>query len=175
MDAGPLTPDPAHSRGPEDALVTLVEFGDFGCPHCAASRMPIEGLVERLGRVRMVWRHFPDPELHPGADLAAEAAEEAAAQGRFWPMHDALLGHQGSFDAPGLTRLGAELGLDVEALGAALAERRHRAAVEADQQGGRELGVSGTPTFFIGGRLVTAHWTALRELLPGAVAAAEAR
>ena len=175
MDAGPLTPDAAHSRGPEDALVTLVEFGDFGCPHCAASRMPIESLVERLGQVRMVWRHFPDPELHPGADLAAEAAEEAAAQGRFWPMHGALLDHQGSFDAPGLTRLAAQLGLDVEAFGAALADRRHRAAVEADQRGGRDLGVSGTPTFFIDGQRVAAHWTALRELLPSTLTAAEGR
>jgi protein-disulfide isomerase len=174
MEAGPLTPDPAHSRGPDGALVTLVEFGDFGCPYCAASRMPIETLVERLERVRMVWRHFPDPELHPGADLAAEAAEEAAAQGRFWPMHEALLAHQGRFDAPGLTRLAADLGLDVEAFGAALAERRHRAAVEADQSAGRELGVSGTPTFFIDGTLITAHWTALRDLLPAALAEAEA-
>jgi protein-disulfide isomerase len=175
MEAGPLTPDPARSRGPEDALVTLVEFGDFGCPYCAASRMPIETLVERLARVRMAWRHFPDPELHPGADLAAEAAEEAALQGRFWPMHEALLAHQGSFDAPGLTRLAAELGLDVEAFGAALAERRHRPAVEADQGAGRELGVRGTPTFFIDGELVAAHWTTLRDLLPAALAEAESR
>jgi protein-disulfide isomerase len=175
MEAGPLTPDPAHARGPEDALVTLVEFGDFGCPYCAASRMPIESLVERLERVRLVWRHFPDPELHAGADLAAEAAEEAAAQGRFWPMHKALLAHQGGFDTPGLTRLAAELGLDVEAFGGALAERRHRPAVEADQRAGRELGVSGTPTFFIDGELVAAHWTALRDLLPAALADAGAR
>ncbi len=176
MDAaGVLVPDPAHTRGPEDAVVTLVEFGDFGCPYCAASRMPIESLVSRLERVRMVWRHFPDPELHPGADLAAEAAEAAAAEGRFWPMHEALLSHQGEFDAPGLTRVAAELGMDVERFGAALGEHRYRPAVEAEQRAGRELGVTGTPTFFIDGERVNAHWTELRNLLPLAVAAAEGR
>lgn len=174
MEAGALVPDPAHTRGPDDALVTLVEFGDFGCPYCAASRLPIESLLDRLGRVRLLWRHFPDPELHPGADLAAEAAEAAAAEGRFWQMHEALLAHQGAFDGPGLTRIAAELSLDVERFGAALSEHRNRPAVEADVSAGRELGVRGTPTFFIDGERVETHWTTLRELLPRALAAAEA-
>jgi protein-disulfide isomerase len=171
--SGILVPEPAHILGPADAPVTLVEFGDFGCPFCAASRMPIEGLVKRLERVRLVWRHFPDPELHPGADLAAEASEAAAAEDAFWPMHEALLGRGGAFDIAGLTRQAAELGLDVERFGAALHERRFRGSVEADVAAGREHGVTGTPTFFIDGERVNAHWTELRNLLPAAVAEAE--
>jgi len=174
MDAsGALVPEPAHLLGPIDAPVTLVEFGDFGCPYCAAAKLPIEALVKRLERVRMVWRHFPDPELHAGADLAAEASEAAAAEDAFWPLHDALLRHAGAFDAAVLTRQAAELGLDVERFGAALSDRRFRPVVEADLRDGREHGVTGTPTFFINGERVNAHWTELRTLLPEALAAAE--
>lgn len=165
-----LAPDRSRVLGPEDATVTLVEFGDFGCPHCAAARLAVEGLVRRLGRVRLAWRHFPDPELHPGADLAAEAAQAAAEEDCFWPMQEALLAHQGAFDAPGLTRLAAELGLDVAAFGSALSGRRFRADVERDVALGRAHGVTGTPTFFIGEERVNAHWTELRSLLPRALA-----
>lgn len=164
-----LVPESAHILGPADAPVTLVEFGDFGCPYCAAAWMPVESLVLRLERIRLVWRHFPDPELHPGADLAAEASEAAADQDAFWPMHQALIAHQGEFDEAVLSRLAAELGLDVPSFDAALAERRFSSKVEADQRDGLARGVTGTPTFFINGERMNAHWTELRTLLPRAV------
>lgn len=170
MDAAELlVPDSAHILGPAEAPITLVEFGDFGCPHCASSRMPVEGLVLRLQVVRLVWRHFPDAELHPGADLAAEASEAAGEQDAFWPMHEAMLAHQGAFDPGSLSKQAADLDLDVKRIDAAMEEHRFLSTVEADQRAGRELGVTGTPTFFIDGERVNAPWTELRRLLPQAV------
>lgn len=167
--ADPLVPRQAHVTGSQEPLVTLVEFGDFGCPYCAAAHRPVKDLVLRLGSVRMVWRHFPDPELHPGADLAAEASEAAAEQGAFWPFHDALLAHQGSFDVELLAGLAADLRLDAGRIRTALRERRFQWKVEEDQRTGRKVGVTGTPTFFINGERVTGPWAGLRKLLPAAV------
>lgn len=167
----PLVPDIAHNLGPTDAAVTLIEFGDFGCPHCAAARMPIESLVLRLGQVRLIWRHFPDTELHPGADLAAEASEAAAEQEAFWPMHEALLAHQGGFARDGLHELASDLGLDVEKLDAAMEDRRFAPRIEGDIRDARDNGVGGTPTFFVNGERHTGHWTELRTALPRAISA----
>src|SRR3954454_19683746 len=80
-----------HVLGADRPAVTLVEYGDFGCPYCFAAKRPVESLLERYDSLRLVWRHLPDPELHPGADLAAELSELAAANGRFWDAHDMLL------------------------------------------------------------------------------------
>ncbi|MDQ2623451.1 MAG: DsbA family protein [Actinomycetota bacterium] len=169
LAGGALFPERPHVLGPAQAAVTLVEFGDFGCPYCAAADRPVKDLVSRLESVQMIWRHFPDPELHPGADLAAEASEAAAEQGAFWPFHDALLGHQGSFDVELLTGLAADHGIDADRIRTALRERRFRSKVEEDQFAGRKLGVTGTPTFFIDGERVTGPWAGLRKLLPAAV------
>lgn len=172
FDPNQLVPESARSLGPSDALVTLVEFGDFGCPYCAAASTPVLKLALRLEDVRVVWRHFPDRELHQGADLAAEASEAAAEQGSFWPYHDRLLAHQGAFDAELLDDLAVDLDLDTDGFRAALAERRFRQTVEADVRDGRKLGVTGTPTFFIDGQRVEGPWAGLRDLLPAAVSRA---
>lgn len=164
-----------HALGPEDALVTLLEFGDFGCPHCAAARMPIKSLIERLGSVRLVWRHFFDTELHPGADLAAEASEAAAAQGSFWQMHQALLEHQGAFDRAGLRMTAATLALDLARFDEEMDERRWLEAVTADVADAERRGVAVTPTFFIDDDRIDGPWTQLREAVPAAVEAARRR
>jgi protein-disulfide isomerase len=157
-----------HALGPRDATTVLLEFGDFGCPHCAAARIPIAGLVERLGTVTLAWRHFFDTDLHPGADLAAEASEAAAAQGAFWPMHKALLEHQGAFDEGGLRSIAESLGLDMARFDEEMGERRWREAVAEDVEEARRRGVTGTPTFFIDDERLNGSWTRLRTVLPAA-------
>lgn len=158
-----------HAMGPEDAPITLLEFGDFGCPHCAAARLSIESLIERLGCVRLVWRHHFDTELHPGADLAAEASEAAAAQNAFWPMHQRLLEHQGGFDGKGLRAIASDLALDLARFDAEMEQRSWREVVASDAEEAERRGVTGTPTFFIDEERVDGSWTQLRTLLPAAV------
>ena len=159
-----------HTLGPADASTVLLEFGDFGCPHCAAARIPIEGLIERIGSVTLVWRHFYDTDLHPGADLAAEASEAAAAQGAFWPMHKALLEHQGAFDGDGLRSIASSLDLDTARFDEEMRERRWREAVARDVEEADRRSVTGTPTFFINDERLNGSWTQLRTVLPAAAA-----
>ena len=147
--------DPArdHIRGPVDAPVTLVEYGDFQCPYCGQAEQAIrELLAEYADQVRYVWRHLPLSDVHPNAQLAAEAAEAAAAQGRFWEMYDTLLGHQDELEPKNLVSHAEELGLDTERFERELREREHAARVREDVQSADESGVSGTPTFFVNGR-----------------------
>jgi protein-disulfide isomerase len=150
--AQPVDPDNDHLRGPEDAPVTLVEYGDFECPYCGQAEPIVRDLLTDFGDVRYVWRHLPLDDVHPRARQAAEAAEAAAAQGRFWEMHDLLLGHQDALRPKDLVRYAEELGLDVERFVDDL--RRHAYAARiADDVGSADLsGVTGTPTFFINGR-----------------------
>ena len=108
-----VDPERDHIRGPDDAPVTLLEYGDFECPYCGQAEQVIRELLLSAGTdVRYVWRHLPLNDVHPRAQLAAEASEAAAAQGRFWEMHDALLADQDSLRASDLQRHAAELGLD---------------------------------------------------------------
>jgi Na+/H+ antiporter NhaA len=147
--------DPArdHVRGPEDAPVTLLEYGDFECPYCGRAEHVIRELLSAAGSdVRYVWRHLPLNDVHPFAQGAAEAAEAAAAQGRFWEMHDRLLSHQDELRPIDLTRHARELGLDVERFTADLHNHEHADRVLTDVSSADESGVSGTPTFFINGR-----------------------
>jgi Na+/H+ antiporter NhaA len=148
--------DPArdHIRGPEDAPVTLVEYGDFECPYCGRAEGTIrELLASSFGdEVRYVWRHLPLNDVHPHAQLAAEAAEAAAEQGRFWEMHDALLRHQGALSTSHLSAYAEELGLDGARLLKDLRQRRYEPRVGDDVASADESGVSGTPTFFVNGR-----------------------
>jgi protein-disulfide isomerase len=148
-----VDPERDHIRGPEDAPVTLLEYGDFECPYCGQAEQVIRELLVSLGSdVRYVWRHLPLNDVHPRAQLAAEAAEAAAAQGAFWEMHDALLEHQDELRPADLGERARELGLDVDRLVADLREHSYANRVLADVASADESGVSGTPTFFINGR-----------------------
>ena len=147
--------DPArdHARGPEDAPVTLLEYGDYECPYCGQAEVVIRDLLESFGDdVRYVWRHLPLNDVHPNAQMAAEAAEAAAAQGAFWGMHDKLLEHQDELSPPDLTRDAEELDLDVERFWDDLRERVHAPRIAEDVGSADASGVAGTPTFFINGK-----------------------
>jgi Na+/H+ antiporter len=148
----PVDPERDHIRGPMDAPVTVVEYGDFECPYCGQAEPVIRELLASDGDVRYVWRHLPLTDVHPHAQLAAEAAEAAAAQGAFWAMHDRLFDHQDALTMTDLVRYAEELGLDVEAFERDLRERRHADRVAADLESADLSSVSGTPTFFINGR-----------------------
>jgi Na+/H+ antiporter NhaA len=141
-----------HVRGPADAPVTVVEYGDFECPYCGQAEPVIRELLAGHGDVSYVWRHLPLNDVHPRAQLAAEASEGAAEQGAFWEMHDLLLSHQDELKPMDLTRHAEQLGLDVERFREDL--RRHTGAgrVAEDVDSADISGVSGTPTFFINGR-----------------------
>lgn len=150
--AAPVDPDRDHLRGPEDAHITVVEYGDFECRYCGQAEHLIRKLLAEHDDVRYVWRHLPLADVHPHAQLAAEAAEAAAVQGAFWEMHDLMIEHQEALRMPDLVRYAAELRLDVERFRDDL--RRHVGAVRvAEDVDSADLsGVSGTPTFFVNGR-----------------------
>jgi Na+/H+ antiporter NhaA len=148
-----VDPDRDHARGPEDAPVTLVEYGDYQCPYCGQAEIVIRELLLSFGDdVRYVWRHLPLNDVHPNAQRAAEATEAAAAQGAFWGMHDKLLEHQDELAPPDLARYAEELGLDVERFWDELRRHVHDPRVAEDVASADASGVSGTPTFFINGR-----------------------
>jgi Na+/H+ antiporter NhaA len=148
-----VDPERDHIRGPHDARVTLLEYGDFECPYCGRAEHVIRDLLLSVGSdVRYVWRHLPLNDVHPHAQLAAEAAEAASAQGRFWEMHDALLARQDELLPNELQRHAEALGLDLERFTDDLRTHRHAGRVFADVASADESGVSGTPTFFINGR-----------------------
>jgi Na+/H+ antiporter NhaA len=167
--------DPArdHFRGPIDAPVTVVEYGDFECPYCGRAEPAVRELLQAFGDLRYVWRHLPLSDVHPNAQLAAEASEAAAAQGAFWEMHDLLFEHQDALRPTDLIGYAEQLGLDVERFTDDL--RTHAAAARvADDVDSADLsGVTGTPTFFINGRR---HYGAYDiDALSAAVRAAGAR
>jgi protein-disulfide isomerase len=148
-----VDPDRDHIRGPEDAPVTLVEYGDYECPYCGQAEVVIRELLDSFGDdLRYVWRSLPLNDVHPHAQMAAEAAEAAAAQGAFWPMHDSLLDRPDQLTALDLTRRAEELGLDIERFWDELRGREHAARVAQDVASADASGVAGTPTFFINGR-----------------------
>ncbi|HEX3489321.1 MAG TPA: Na+/H+ antiporter NhaA [Streptosporangiaceae bacterium] len=148
----PVDPDRDHIRGPARAPVTIVEYGDFECPYCGQAEPVVRELLAGHGDVRYVWRHLPLTDVHPHAQLAAEAAEAAADQGAFWPMHDLLLRHQDALLLPELLGYAAETGLDAERFRDYLSRRAGAARVAEDVDSADLSGVSGTPTFFINGR-----------------------
>jgi Na+/H+ antiporter NhaA len=147
--------DPArdHVRGAPAAPVTLVEYGDFECPYCGQAEPAIRDLLAAHGTdLRYVWRHLPLSDVHPNAQLAAEATEAAGAQDAFWPMHDRLLTHQDALSPMELYRHADALGLDVARFSDDLRSRRHAARIRDDVASADASGVSGTPTFFVNGR-----------------------
>jgi Na+/H+ antiporter NhaA len=147
-----VDPDRDHVRGPINAPVTVVEYGDFECPYCGQAEPVVRELLRDFGDVRYVWRHLPLNDVHPRAQLAAEAAEAAAGQGAFWEMHDLLLGNQGALRLPDLIGYAEQLGLDIERFTNALRAHAGAARVAEDVDSADLSGVSGTPTFFINGR-----------------------
>jgi protein-disulfide isomerase len=141
-----------HIQGPDSAPVTLVEYGDFECPYCGRAYPIVKALQERLGdRLRFVFRNFPLNNAHPHAEHAAEAAETAAAQGRYWEMHDRLYEHQRALDDAHLERYAADVGLDVARFNREMEAGEHRPRVREDFLSGVRSGVNGTPTFFVNG------------------------
>jgi protein-disulfide isomerase len=146
-----VDPNRDHMRGPRDAEITVIEFGDFECPYCGQAEPVVRELLANTG-VRYVWRHLPLSDVHPQAALAAEAAEAAAAQGKFWEMHDLLLSRQNALGPKDLMRYADELGLDVERFHDDLQRHAHEARVAQDVESADLSGVSGTPTFFINGQ-----------------------
>lgn len=158
----PIGPDD-HYLGPVDAPVTLIEYGDYECPHCARAQAILPVVLERLGdHVRYVYRHFPLTDIHPHAAVAAEAAESVAVHGgeeAFWDMHNMLFANQDALDIDDLLGYAQAAGVDVEAVAQDLAQRRERGRVRADVQGAMRCGVGGTPTFFINGHRYEGNWT----------------
>lgn len=143
-----------HVQGPEAAPITLVEYGDFECPHSRRAVSIVETLQKRLGdQVRFVFRHFPLIEKHPHARQAAEAAEAAAAQGKFWEMYRRLFKNPFELEEEDLVFYADELGLDAERFARELQEHVHAGRVKKDVESGVESGVTGTPDFFINGVL----------------------
>jgi protein-disulfide isomerase len=148
----PVTEDRDHFQGPADAAVTLVEYGDYECPFCGAAYPIIKEVQARTGEVlRFVFRNFPITTSHPHAERAAEAAEAAAAQGRFWEMHDLLYENQKRLRDQDLRAYAERLGLDVEPFDRDLAEHVHVARIHEDFMSGVRSGVNGTPTFYVNG------------------------
>jgi protein-disulfide isomerase len=141
-----------HLRGPAEARVTLVEYGDYECPYCEEAYGVIETLRAQMGeQLRFVYRHFPRTEIHSHAQAAAEAAEAAGGQQKFWEMHETLYTHSSALDGRHLIDYGAVLGLDTTQFRRALHERSHQSRVREDFHGGMRSGVTATPTLFIGG------------------------
>ena len=150
--AAPVDPRRDHIRGPEAAQVTLVEYGDFECPYCGRAEPAIRDLLADFGDVRYVWRHLPLTDVHPHAELAAEAAEAAAAQGAFWPMHDMLLRRQDALRPGDLVGYADGLGLDLERFARDLRRHAYASRVAEDVETADLATVSGTPTFFVNGQ-----------------------
>ena len=132
--------------------MTLVEYGDFECPYCGQAEPVVRELLADFGDLRYVWRHLPLNDVHPNAQLAAEAAEAAAAQGAFWPMHDLLLEHQGELGPKDLMRYAEKLHLDVQSFIEDLRNHRWGEHVAEDIEGADVSGAAGTPSFFVNGQ-----------------------
>jgi protein-disulfide isomerase len=168
-----VDPQRDHVRGPDKSPVTLVEYGDFECPYCGQAEPAVRELLADFGDIRYVWRHLPLTDVHPNAQLAAEASEAAARQGAFWKMHDLLLDHQDALRAQDLMAHANDLGLDPDRFREDLEQHVGAARVAEDVDSADQSGVSGTPTFFVNGRR---HYGAYDlDTLSAAVRVARAR
>jgi protein-disulfide isomerase len=148
----PVSDDRDHIQGPAVAPVTLVEYGDYQCPFCGAAYPIIKDVQARMGEgLRFVFRNFPISTSHPNAELAAEAAEAAAVQGRFWEMHDLLYENQDRLGSENFHAYAERLGLDLATFDSELAAHAYAARVREDFMSGVHSGVNGTPTFYVNG------------------------
>ncbi len=150
--AVPVDPERDHIRGPKDAKVTLVEYGDFECPYCGRAEPIIRELLAGFGDLQYVWRHLPLSDVHPQAQIAAEASEAAADQDHFWEYYDLLLTHQDALMVRDLVAYAQQLGLDVERFQEHLRKRKGSSRIAEDVESADRSNVSGTPSFFINGR-----------------------
>jgi protein-disulfide isomerase len=154
-----------HILGPEDAPVTLVEYGDFECPYCGAAHLILKEVLDVMtDDLRFVFRHFPLTQIHPRGETASEAAEAAGAQGQFWDMHDLLFENQQTLDSRHLVRFAEQLGLDTVRFVREVQEHAHHERIRDDFSSGVRSGVNGTPAFFINGVRYDGSWE-LRPLL----------
>ena len=162
MSDGGLTPpvsDRDHIAGPDDAPVTLVEYGDYECPYCGMAHPVVKRAQKELGKqIRFVFRNFPLSEAHPHAQIAAQAAEAAGAQGRFWEMHDMIFEHQDALEVKDLLGYAASLGLDAEKIARDLEAGTYVKRVREEFRSGVKSGVNGTPTFFVNGVRYDGSW-----------------
>jgi protein-disulfide isomerase len=144
-----------HVRGPADAPVTVVEYGDYECPYCRGAFRDVHEMLDSYPEaVRFVFRNFPIPQLHPHATQAAEAAEAAAAQGKFWQMYELLLQPHAQLDTDSLTTYAGLIGLDVPRFATDVAEQRYASKIDGDVQEGLQNGVNSTPKFYVNGQRV---------------------
>ena len=162
MAESQLTPEVSasdHIQGSKSAPVTLVEYGDYECSYCGEAYKIVKAAQEQMGDdLRFVFRNFPLSEVHPHAAHAAEAAEDADAQGQFWKMHDMLYENQNSLEDADLTSYAARLGLDEKKFASDLRSGKSRDKIESDFESGAESGVNGTPSFFINGVRFDGDW-----------------
>ena len=143
-----------HQIGPAHAAVTVVEFGDFECPNCKQAAPTVKLLIERFAeRVRFVWRHFPLTEVHPHALMAAQAAEAAGAQGKFWEMHDVLFENQAHLNAQHMRSYAERLGIDMARYTSEMDDEIYLQRVREHMESAKQSGARATPTFFVNGRL----------------------
>ena len=150
--ATPVNPTRDHIQGNPNAPVTLLEYGDYGCPFCGAAYYVVKQAQQRMGdQLCFVFRNFPLTQIHPHAEHAAEAAEAAGGQGRFWEMHDTLYEHQNALDDLHLVQYAADVGLDIVRFEVDMAAHTYAPRVREDFMSGVRSGVNGTPTFFING------------------------
>jgi protein-disulfide isomerase len=164
-----------HVLGPDNAPVTLVEYGDFECPHCGRAAPVIEGIQRYMAdSMRFVFRHFPLGEAHPHAQHAAEASEAAGAQGKFWEMHHLLFMHAGNLDDESLFGYMSRIAVDVTRAKRELAEGTYTKKVRDDFRGGVRSGVNGTPTFYINGFRYDGNWSNTNEFMQVLTEAASA-
>jgi protein-disulfide isomerase len=155
----PVSEDRDHLLGPRRAPVTLLEYGDYECPLCGQAHYVLQDLVAELrDQLRLAFRNFPLTQIHPHAELAAEAAEAAGAQGRFWPMHDMLFENQDALEEEDLVAYAQQVGLDLGRFQLELVQRLHAPRVREDFLSGVRSGVNGTPTFFINGHRHDGSW-----------------
>jgi protein-disulfide isomerase len=167
----PVSPQRDHIRGPINAPITLIEYGDYQCPFCGAAHPIVQSVRQTMGeRMRFVFRHFPLTTVHPFAELAAEAAEAAGAQKKFWPMHDTLYENQDRLDPPALLTYAQAVGIELEAFAEDLRSHAHNKKVREDFMSGVLSGVNGTPSFFINDLRYNGPWD-LQHLLAAVQAA----
>jgi protein-disulfide isomerase len=159
-----------HIQGSPDTGIVLLEYGDYECPYCGAAYPVVKELQKRMkGKMAFAFRNFPLANAHPHAELAAEAAEAAAAQGKFWEMHDALYENQAALEPENLEQYAAAVGLDLRRFTKEMNEHVYTSKVKDDFRSGVRSGVNGTPSFFINGVLYNGSYdvhsilTALRE------------
>jgi protein-disulfide isomerase len=159
MSLKPPVSDKDHIQGDKNAPIELLEYGDYQCPHCGVAYPIIKSIQQKMGdKLKFVFRNFPLAEVHPNATNAAIATEAAAAQGKFWEMHDAIFEHQNDLSDNVLIKLAKKVGIDVEQFENDFDRPATQDKVETDFESGVRSGVSGTPAFFINGKKYNDSW-----------------